>query len=97
MSETKLSESSDDLVNALEEFVAEVRGRLRCREWLNRNGLKDPYLDSFLAEMHRLGWSTKDAADFMSLTEEFNPELDEDVALAKMSVIRAKYDGKPRE
>lgn len=36
-------------------------------------------------------WSLTDIIEYLSCTEEFNPELDEQVALFKMQKIKDKY------
>ena len=53
--------------------------------------------DKFLAE--RLakkflndGWSVTDIVNFIMCIENFNPELDENIALSRMAAIRSKYE-----
>ena len=43
------------------------------------------------AQSQREGFSVDDAARYLRCTEHVNPDLDEDIALARMAKIRSKY------
>lgn len=49
------------------------------------------YVD-MLRTLHREGFTVTDAVAYSQCMEECNPELDEDVALARMDRIRSKYE-----
>lgn len=44
------------------------------------------------SQFFKAGWTVESTIRFLMLTEEINPKLDEDVALARMAEISAKYE-----
>ena len=49
------------------------------------------YVEECLAQCFRLGFTVEDAIAYARLTEHVNPDLDEDIALARMATIADKY------
>jgi hypothetical protein len=50
-------------------------------------------ISRFIQSCQRSGWTTEDVINYVRCWEEFNPDLDEDVALARMRAISDKYLG----
>ncbi len=76
-------------------FLAAVRAALLANPHPMVNGKKESErgaFSEFVSDMFLQEWSVEDAIAYMSLTQEFNPTLKEEVALAAMSAIRSKYN-----
>lgn len=50
-------------------------------------------IEQSVIQMHANEWTVDDAVAYCRCLEEIDPELDEDIALARMSKIRDKYAG----
>lgn len=48
---------------------------------------------AFIRSLYLDGYTEDDAVAYMKCMEEFDPELDEDTALARMNKLRTKYNG----
>ncbi len=54
----------------------------------------DPDIVYTIQGLYKAGWSLADAVAYCSCFEEISPELDEDTAINRMAILRAKYDGR---
>lgn len=49
-------------------------------------------VELIISELFSRGWSASDAASYLRATEYVSPDLDEGIALARMAVIKLKYE-----
>jgi len=57
------------------------------------NDPEDKVLAENLAKRYlNAGWSPVDIVKFIMCIENFNPDLDESIALSRMAAIRSKYE-----
>jgi len=76
-------------------FIATVQAALIANPHPMVNAKKESETKDFselVFCMYLQKWSVEDAIAFMQLTEEFNPTLKEEVALAAMAAISCKYN-----
>ena len=73
-----------------ETFIAAVLNRLPTID------PPDPDAPGFIRVLQQQGFTVGEAIAYCSLTEEYNPTLDEDVALARMKAIQTKVEGRRR-